>query len=68
MKSEESGSEKQPSAIIFVPRTKDGKLTTFIKEKEEQLNKISLNRVKVIEKNGSRLEHLLIRADPWGEE
>ena len=39
----------------------------MIKKKEEELNKISRRRVKVIEKTGTQLQRILTKSDPWGE-
>ena len=38
-----------------------------MKQKEEELGKHSKQKVKVIEKTGTREEHLLCSSDPWGE-
>ena len=38
-----------------------------IGEKERELSKHTLQIVKVVERNGDRIEHLLVKADPMGE-
>ena len=38
----------QPSAVLFVPWTHKGSLSTLLKEKEAEINNISRRRVKVI--------------------
>ena len=35
--------------------------------KELELSKVSLQRVKIVEKNGSKLEHLITKPDPFGD-
>ena len=58
---------KTPSAVIFIPRTSGGELMKIIREKEQELSKHTLQTVKVVERNGSKLEHLLVKVDPVGE-
>ena len=61
--------KKQPSAVLFVPRTKGGKLATLLKEKGKELAINNIQTVRIVKKkNGDRLEHILAKADPVGEE
>ena len=57
--------EKEPSSILFVKRTPRGALATALKEDEETLSKVLKKRVKIVERNGTQLQHLLTRSDPW---
>ena len=57
-----------PSAILFVPRTKGGELARRLREKEVEIGKISLQRVKIVEGNGEKLENILTNTDPFGDE
>ena len=57
---------RQPSAVIFIERTPGGALVKEIREVEEDLSKIVKRRVKVMEKNGTRVQMLLTKADPLG--
>ena len=59
---------KTPAAILFVPRTKGGELATLIRAAEEDLSRNSLQTIKVIERNGDKLENILVRKDPVGDE
>ena len=54
-----------PVAPIFVPRTPGGALAQKVRRIEEEYNKISSRRVKVVEEGGSTLSQLLFRPDPW---
>ena len=56
-----------PIAILFVPRTRNGKLAELLRQKEEELGKTFKQKVKIIEINGSRLEHVICKSDPWGD-
>ena len=39
-----------------------------MKLKEEEIGRITSQRVRIVERNGERLEHLLTKPDPFGEE
>ena len=54
-----------PSAILFVPRTKEGRLAELLREKEQELRKTLKQKVKIVERSGTRLEYLLCKSDPW---
>ena len=36
--------------------------------KEKELNKFTMQKVKIIERNGKIIEHLLCKSDPWGDD
>ena len=50
---------RAPDAPLFIPRTPGGALATLMKEKEKEINMLSKKKVKIIERNGKRLEHIL---------
>ena len=56
-----------PSAILFVPRTRNGELAAKLRLKEQELNKFTKQKVKIIERNGKRVEHILCKSDPIGD-
>ena len=60
--------KRQPTTVMFVPRTKGGELARRLKEKEKELSKHTLQTIRIVERNRDRLEHLLVRQDPFGEE
>ena len=45
--------------VLFVPRTKDGKLMRMLKDAEMQLEKMMRNRVKLVEKAGVPVRNTL---------
>ena len=53
---------------MFVPRTRGGELARRLKEKELELAKHTFQAVRIVERNGHRLEHLLVKQDPFGDE
>ena len=59
--------DRTPAAVIFIPRTQGGELARRIREIEKDLAKHSLQTVKVVERNGDRIEHLLVKVDPLGD-
>ena len=46
---------------------KGGELLRRLKEKEDEISKFSMQTVKLIKRNGDKLENILIRKDPIGE-
>ena len=57
-----SGGRRQPflkdgkdKTVIFVPSTKDGKLTKMLKEKEEELAKLTKFKIRYQEAGGTKL-------------
>ena len=67
IKTKTKDTRREPSAIMFVPRTRGGELTRRLQEKEMEISKFSLQTVKIIERNGDKLEGVLVRKDPIGE-
>ena len=57
--------EIEYKSILFVPVTKGGKLVKEIKQREEELNRYSKERIKIIEGGGVKLKNLLVKKDPF---
>ena len=38
-----------------------------IQKKEKELNKLTRRRVKVVERTGTQIQHILTKSDPWGD-
>ena len=49
-------------------QNKNGELADLLRRKEEELNRTLHQKVKIIERNGTRLEHTLCKSDPWGDQ
>ena len=64
----EKKERREPTTVLFVPRTEGGALATLLKKKEKELEMFSTHRVRIIERNGERLEHILTKPDPFGED
>ena len=54
------------SSLLFIDRTKEGGLTTKLREVEKELGEMIGDKVKIIEKAGDQIKGLLWKADPWG--
>ena len=54
------------AAVMFVKRSKEGRLVSRLREKEEQISGIIGHRVKLVERAGVSVKTLLWNADPWG--
>jgi hypothetical protein len=52
-------------SVLFVPPTPGGILAKELKKREEELNKYSEERIKVIEKGGIKVENILTKKDPF---
>ena len=59
---------RRPSAVLFIERTRGGKLISRLREKEAEINKLSLRKVKLVERNGRQVQQVLTSPDPWGDE
>ena len=60
--------EKNPTAVIFVPRTPDGELAQLLRDAEQQLQKFCISKVKIVEESGDMAKSLVHRANPWAGE
>ena len=52
-------------SILFVPVTKGGKLAKEIRKREEELNRNSEERIKIIEGGGVKFKDFLVKKDPF---
>ena len=59
---------EDPASVLFIQRTQGGKLASNLRELETELFKITQGKVKVVEKNGTKLEDILIHNIPWASE
>ena len=50
---------------MFVPYTHGSELAKKLRENENNINKLTKNRIKIIERTGTKLQDLLTRSDPW---
>ena len=57
--------EKEVVASIFVEGTNNGELHSRLQKAEEELKKITGYKIKIIKKNGIKLEQLLVKTDPF---
>ena len=53
------------TTILFIEQTRGGKYAAMLREKEDYLASMTGQRVKIVEKAGSTLKSLLIKADPF---
>ena len=51
--------------MIFVPHTNNSELANELKAKETELCKITGDRIKIVERSGTKLENILGGTDPW---
>ena len=59
------GQDRDPAAIMFVPRTPGGELIRRLREAEEQLHSVTGGRkVKLVEKSGKMLKRILNVTNP----
>ena len=47
--------------VLFVPTTKDGVLMKMLKKREEELNRFSSERIKIVEEGGTKISTLLTK-------
>ena len=62
------GNEKNQiiyKSVLFVPPTPDGELVKELKQREQELNKNSNERIKFIEKSGIKMEERLVNKNPF---
>jgi hypothetical protein len=61
------GSEKNETeykSVLFVPVTKGGKLAKELKKREEEINKNSKERIKIVEGGGMKMKDILVKKEP----
>ena len=52
-------------SVLFVPPTPDEELIKEMKQREWELNKNSKERIKFVEKSGTKMENILVKKDPF---
>ena len=52
-------------SVLFVPVTKGGMLAKELQKREEEINKFSKERIKIIEDGGIKLKDFLVCKDPF---
>ena len=55
-------------SVLFVPVTKGGKLAKELKKREQEINKNSDERIKIVEGGGIQIKNILVKKDPFPEE
>ena len=58
-------SEAKIKSVMFVPYTPGSQLAKMLRENEEKLAKVTKNRMKIVERTGTQLQHVLTKANPW---
>ena len=54
--------------VFFVPKTVNGELAARLRQAEEDLSKLSKNKVKIVEKAGRSIKSILVRSDLRSED
>ena len=57
--------EIEYKTVLFVPVTKGGKLVKELKQREEEVNKFSKERIKIVEGGGIQMKNLLVKKNPF---
>ena len=52
-------------SVLFVPVTKGGTLAKELQKREEEINRFSKDRIKIVEDGGVKLKDLLVKKDPF---
>ena len=66
--------EKQPTknsvpiTVLFVPKTPGGEFAKRLKEAESEIEKITGDRIKIVERAGVTVRRLLHKSNPWAGE
>ena len=64
----ETETETKYKSVLFVPVTKGSVLAKEIKQREEEINKYSKERIKITESSGINIKDFLIKKNPFPEE
>ena len=57
--------EIEYKTVLFVPVTKGGKLMKELKQREEEINKFSKERIKIVEGGGIQMKNILVKKNPF---
>ena len=60
--------EKCYKTVLFVPPTPGSGLLKEMRNREEELNRFNTERIKIVEKGGTKIEKLLTKKNPFKEE
>ena len=52
-------------AVMFIPYTPGSELARKLRQNEENFSKITQNKIKIIQRTGTKLVDLLTKDDPW---
>ena len=63
-----SSSKAKVKSVMFVPFTRHSELATRLRENEEQMEKMTGYRMKIVERGGTKLVDILHKANPWAGE
>jgi hypothetical protein len=58
----------QTKSVIFVPQTKNSELAKRLREHENEMEKHTGYRIKIVERSGRGLNRILTKSNPWGGE
>ena len=58
----------KPVAVLFVQRTEGGKLLREMRKKEEKINKVTEDNIRLVERAGTPLERILVNKNPWAKD
>ena len=64
-KKKPSAEEVKIKSVMFVPQTRGGRLAKMLRDKEEELAKISGYRIKIVERGGEKIADILCKSNPW---
>ena len=64
-KSSQDGEISKIKSVIFIPHTPNSELSKLLKEKEIELEKVTGDKLKIVEKSGTKIEDILTKTDPW---
>ena len=60
--------DRTPITVLFVPKTPGGILAKLMREAEEEIEKLTGDRVKVVERAGTMIKRILSKSNPWAGE
>ena len=64
-KKKKSASSKKTLTVLFVPRTIGGGLAKKLREADKAISELTGDKIKIVERAGVKLRHLLVRSNPW---
>ena len=60
--------KREYKAVLFVPPTPNSELAKLMQKREAELNSNNDERIKIVEKGGLKISHILTKADPFPRE